>query len=291
MQNYLQKNARKKLSAAIAAATLIFAAAVLAVYAVLSKTHGYMQIYTDASAPAASFYETPYKQAENIDARADDKMKKMNNSAKNNAKNDISVSKNENMPAKCESVLVLTDTDGVKEIPLEEYVRGCVFGEMPLTFEPQALMAQCVAARTFAVRQALGMSKHVNADVCTSPACCQNYILPESRTVGEEELKKLNDAVNATRGIIAVYEGEPIEAVYHASSGSGTLNSEDVWGGKVEYLRAVKAPDGEDAIAVSGMGHRVGMSQHGANLLAKEGLGYTEILKYYYSGISFGFAK
>ena len=85
------------------------------------------------------------------------------------------------------------------------------------------------------------------------------------------------------------YEGKPIEAVYHASSGSGTLNSEDVWGGRLDYLRAVKSPDGETAISAFGMGHRVGMSQHGANLLAKEGMGYMEILKYYYSGISFDF--
>ena len=85
------------------------------------------------------------------------------------------------------------------------------------------------------------------------------------------------------------FEGIPIEAVYHASSGEKTLASEEVWGGRVEYLRSVKSPDGESRSFPEGMGHRVGMSQHGANLLAKEGLGYASILKYYYKGIEFDF--
>jgi len=84
-----------------------------------------------------------------------------------------------------------------------------------------------------------------------------------------------------------VYNGVPIEAVYHASSGERTLDSEDVWGGKVEYLRSVPSPEGEAEMAGVLYGHRVGMSQHGANLLAQDGYGYASILKYYYSGISF----
>ena len=70
---------------------------------------------------------------------------------------------------------------------------------------------------------------------------------------------------------------------------ANTLDSEDVWGGKVEYLRSVKAPEGEAKISSTGYGHRVGLSQHGANILAQDGMSYIEILKYYYSGISFAF--
>ena len=77
--------------------------------------------------------------------------------------------------------------------------------------------------------------------------------------------------------------------MYHASSGECTLNSEDVWGGRVEYLRSVPSPEGESELQGVLYGHRVGMSQHGANLLAKEGMGYAGILCYYYSGISLGF--
>ena len=96
-------------------------------------------------------------------------------------------------------------------------------------------------------------------------------------------------AVAATKGIIMVYDGEPIEAVYHASSGGRTLNSEDVWGGRVEYLRSVPSPEGEAELTSVLYGHRVGMSQQGANLLAKQGFSYPQILRYYYNGISFDF--
>jgi hypothetical protein len=51
---------------------------------------------------------------------------------------------------KADFVKVLADDGAVVSMELEEYVRGCVLGEMPLSFEPQALMAQSVAARTFA---------------------------------------------------------------------------------------------------------------------------------------------
>lgn len=214
---------------------------------------------------------------------------KMNNYEPENAKTPISKHNDAVLEGMCdEKVRVLTSSGQIKQMPLEEYIAECVFGEMPLTFDTQALMAQSVAVRSFTVRQmTVGMSKHKNADVCTNPACCQNYVSTE--ILSDAEKKRLTDAVNATKGMIMVYDGTPIEAVYHASSGSKTLDSEDVWGGKVEYLRSVKSPDGEEAISVSGMGHRVGMSQHGANLLAKEGKNYIEILKYYYNGISFDF--
>jgi len=188
------------------------------------------------------------------------------------------------------NVKVLMKDGSVCQMPLEEYVAGCVLGEMSLSFAPQALMAQCVAVRTFTVRQmTCGKSKHKNADICADFNCCQNFVYPESMSISRENLKKLYDAVSATSGTVMIYNGEPIEAVYHSSSGYNTLDSEDVWGGKVEYLRSVKAPEGEAKISSTGYGHRVGLSQHGANILAQDGMSYIEILKYYYSGISFAF--
>ena len=252
--------------------------------ALIYKTSRGVELYEKS--PKFVLYES--RQILHDAGREDDAaLLKMNNFSDDNAKNDNLTVKNE-IFSECKSILVLTGTS-ITEMPIEEYVTGCVLGEMPLFFEPQALMAQCVAARTFAIRQASGFSKHKNADVCTSPACCQNFISPKKKNLGQENLKKLTDAVNATRGIIALYDGMPIEAVYHASSGSTTLSSEEVWGGRVEYLRSVDAPEGEEALEVSVKGHRVGMSQHGANLLAKEGMGYAQILKYYYSGINLGF--
>ncbi len=213
----------------------------------------------------------------------------MNNFEYENAKNaSESAEPVINDAASCKNVDVLMPDGSVETMKLESYVQGCVLGEMPLDFAPQAIMAQSVAVRTFTVRLIVcGTSKHKNADVCTDSACCQSFADADTLKLGSDRRKKLADAVKATEGIIMVYDGAPIEAVYHASSGEYTLNSEDVWGGKVEYLRSVPSPEGEAEMAGVLYGHRVGMSQHGANLLAQEGYGYASILKYYYSGISF----
>ena len=215
----------------------------------------------------------------------------MNNERVKNAKI-YNINKNQALKTSSNAgiVKVMFDDGIIREMQVEEYVKGCVLGEMPLSFEPQALMAQSVAVRSFTCRRMLlGTSKHRNAHVCTDFNCCQSYISPESINISEENKEKLENAVNVTRGIVAIFDGEPIEAAYHASSGSCTLDSEDVWGGRVEYLRSVKSPEGEQELYENGYGHRVGMSQHGANLLAKQGKSYIDIINYYYSGVNLGF--
>lgn len=282
MQNYLQKtNLYEKVKRVLITIVLGVISAIV-ILTVFSRYNGENNDNTHTDSLFMTLSHSPLKNAYSTEV----KVKEMNNSTVENAKtteNDVKI-----IP-KCRSVKVLFKNGRVEEMELEEYITGCVLGEMPLGFEAQALLAQCVAARTFTVRQMCGNSKHKNADVCTDSACCQNYISPESKDFGEENLKKLKGAVNATKGIIMTYEGAPIEAVYHASSGEYTLDSEDVWGGRVEYLRSVPSPEGEAELKSVARGHRVGMSQHGANLLAKQGMGFADILKYYYSGISLDF--
>ena len=289
MQNYLQKPKKKIPVARVIAAILAFSAAIVSIVTFL-RDNGILTPSRFASeSPQTSFAETSDVYCFNTQNKSMNAIAEMNNPLRNNAKNVYSNTNTSQKGIKCDKVRVLQDNNTVTEMPLEEYVTACVLGEMPLYFEAQAIMAQSVAARTFAVRQALGKSKHKNADVCTNPACCQNFVLPESAGVTAQNLDKLKSAVNATRGIIIVYDGEPIEAVYHASSGEGTLDSEDVWGGRVEYLRSVKSPEGEIEVSSSGMGHRVGMSQYGANIFACDGMSYIDILKYYYNGVSLDF--
>ena len=286
MQNCLQSKRSKLLISAVifAVLSIIVLRSGLVRY---NKNHGKSSLNTKYKLLSGAQAAQPCQKNEPL---MYEENQKMNNFSQENAKMyTFSTQKAALTDIRADFVNVLMPDGNVLSMELEEYVRGCVYGEMPLSFEPQALMAQSVAARTFAVNMMNGASKHRGADVCTSPACCQNYTLPTEKNIGSENFKKLCDCTLATRSIVLTYRGQPIEAVYHASSGNTTLASEDVWGGYVEYLRAVKAPDGEEAISVSGMGHRVGMSQHGANLLAKEGMGYTQILKYYYSGISFDF--
>lgn len=131
---------------------------------------------------------------------------------------------------------------------LEEYLVGVVAGEMPLSFPIEALKAQAVAARTYTAYHALhgGCSAHEDADVCTSSACCQAYSNDErlkERWGGsyDDNIKVVRQAVGETAGEVLLYDGAPIEALYHSASGGGTENVEDVYKNALPYLRAVES--------------------------------------------------
>ena len=72
-------------------------------------------------------------------------------------------------------------------------------------------------------------------------------------------------------------------ALFHASSGGKTENSEDVFVSAVPYLKGVNSPYDSN---IARNGHGVGLSQHGANGMANAGYSYKEILSYYYNGAS-----
>jgi len=274
-----------------------------------------------------------------------------------------------------------SDEKVIREMPLEEYIKGVVAAEMPASFEIEALKAQAVAARTYAYGRLKGMyiqedSNHYGADICTDHNCCQAWVSKEEIMDSWGIFSALNNwnkiekAVNETKNIIIVYENQVINPVFHSNSSGRTENAEDVWGGSpVPYLRSVPSygenqnekyittvsiskkdfisklknqyPDivinesnilGDIAIidyteggrvnnikvgnvtmkgtdfrelfelrsanfslkegngdtiniTTIGSGHGVGMSQYGANYLAKNGGTYEEILKYYYKGV------
>jgi len=122
----------------------------------------------------------------------------------------------------------------INELNLEAYLRGVVPAEMgPLAF-PQlaALEAQAVAARTYAVAH-LGEHDDEGYDLCDTPAC-QVY-----RGVAVEH--KLTDrAVRETAGIIAVYKGRPIDAMYTSTCGGRTEDAAALFPDRAQpYLRGV----------------------------------------------------
>ncbi|PMQ02349.1 MAG: hypothetical protein CBR30_01470 [Dictyoglomus sp. NZ13-RE01] len=113
---------------------------------------------------------------------------------------------------------------------LEEYLYGVVPAEMPASYPIEALKAQAVASRTYALAN---MGKHKDFDLC-STTHCQVY------KGFSYEKESSNKAVLETIGEVITYNGSLIKAFFHSSSGGITENSEDVWGGYYPYLRSVK---------------------------------------------------
>lgn len=259
---------------------------------------------------------------------------------------------------------VLTGKADVAVMELESYVVGVVLAEMPASFETEALKAQAVVARTYALRRIEQGDRHPDGAVCTDSLCCQAYISEETYLQSrgtEEDILKIRQAVSDTRGEVLVYEGNVAEATYFSCSGGRTEEAFEVWGAEFPYLQAVDSPGEEgaasyetsvffsrqaflDALGVKlsgepktwlgktaytqgggvktmtiggksytgtelrqklglnstrftmtaenggirvttlGKGHRVGMSQYGADAMAATGSNYLQILQYYYGG-------
>lgn len=256
--------------------------------------------------------------------------------------------------------LILTDGE-VQTIELEEYLVGVVLGEMPASFEMEALKAQAVVARTYTLKCAEAGVKHGVGTMCADSDCCQAYVNPKDYSGGESEMQKVRSAVQETAGEVLTYKGNLIEATYFSCSGGMTEDAVAVWGTDYPYLRSVESPgeevaayytdsvyftaaefqqmlgrelsgspkswigfttytagggvntiriggvdykgteiraklglrstaftmtaDGEGiTVDTKGFGHRVGMSQYGADAMALRGCGYEEILTHYYQG-------
>ena len=262
------------------------------------------------------------------------------------------------------TISVQTEDGNTIQIPLETYVTRVVLGEMPARFEEEALKAQAVVARTYALKlQSSGDRAH-SASVCTDSNCCQAYCTEQtylSYAGTEADLNKIRSAVEATAGQVLIYNGELAEATYFSCSGGRTEDAIAVWGSEVPYLQSVDSPGEENAenyiktvsftraefaekmglseellngswigaitytrgggvdtitfcgktfrgttvrknlglrstafvvtavgntitLTTKGSGHRVGMSQYGADAMARTGKNYNQILQYYYCG-------
>ena len=274
--------------------------------------------------------------------------------------------------------LTIQDGDTTEQMTLERYLTGVVRGEMPASFEMEALRAQAAAERSYVYYQLAAGRKdaHPDADFCTDHTCCSAYL---SETAAREKWggdfapwnTRVEQAVSDTDGQVVLYNGRPILAVFHSSSAGRTAAAGDVWSGDLPYLVSVDSPEGEETVPnyystvtftaaeakekllaahpelklsgtpdrwfgaaaengsgrvetvsvggtdiegtelrrifglrsacftvaadsesvtfrVTGYGHGVGMSQYGANQLAREGKTWQEILEWYYTGAKVG---
>jgi hypothetical protein len=174
------------------------------------------------------------------------------------------------------TIRVLFEDGRVETMPLEEYLRAVVPGEMPALWPPEALKAQAVASRTYA-QYNIEHPRFPNADICTTTQC-QHY-------APDKIHPRSDQAIQETRGQILLHEGKTINAVFSAHCGGHTQNNEDAWkkGRPLPYLRGVSCP-----ATGRKRGHGVGLCQHGAREFANQGRTYDEILRHYYQGSVLG---
>ncbi len=258
-------------------------------------------------------------------------------------------------------VTILDKTSGeIKKLNLEDYIIGVVAAEMPASFQMEALKAQAVASRSFALYKI--NTSNGTYDLVTD-VTDQSYItIDEMRNKWQNNYEtyytKVKEAVDSTKDQVLTYNNEVICAFYFAMSNGYTEDADLVFGESQDYLTSVDSSfdknvknfevtvnipktefceklnincdklqisninysktgrinsltindqqfqgtqvrsllglrstdfniviSDEISITTKGYGHGVGMSQYGANELAKMGKSYEDILNYYYQNI------
>lgn len=247
----------------------------------------------------------------------------------------------------------VTVDGGVQKILLDDYLLGVVAGEMPASFEIEAIKAQVVACRTFVYSRLLSVDNTTNTQVYLS----DEQMKKSWSNQYDEYKQKVQKAIQETKGEIMTYQGECISALFYSSSNGKSENVENYFeGSQKSYLVSVDSPwdekydsaftrekrfskseldrlfgefsysdvthypsgrvntikindhvytgrqvreklqlassdftikneKNEYVFITKGSGHGVGMSQYGAQGMAKEGYSYKDILKHYYQGI------
>lgn len=151
-----------------------------------------------------------------------------------------------------QSIRVLLKDGTVESMSMADYLWRVAAAEMPASFEPEALRAQAVCARTYSMwKLASGSHQEDGADICTDSACCQAYIDPLEAaqrwgTATEAYTAKIAAAVADTDGQVITYDGAPIQAVFFSSADGRTEDAEAVWGRSMPYLVPVDSPEGDE---------------------------------------------
>jgi stage II sporulation protein D len=158
---------------------------------------------------------------------------------------------NGEMPLEDFEIRVKMPNGQVEKLLLEEYLVGVVAAEMPAEFDPEALKAQAVAARTFAAKR---LSQRPEPD----PGYDVDTTVATQAWISESQMQekwswlsfwryhgRIEKAVTSTKGKVLVVSGQYIDAFYHSSTGrKPTERAEDVWSSSRPYLQNV--PSGEN---------------------------------------------
>jgi stage II sporulation protein D len=124
----------------------------------------------------------------------------------------------------------------INVIPLEEYLTAVLGSEMPPSFPLEALKAQAVAARTYALFKKL--------EAYDQPFHLGSSVLHQVYGGTSRETPRTREAVAATRGEVLTFDLAPVEAYFHASCGGHTETGFEALGRDLPYLKSVDCPCG-----------------------------------------------
>lgn len=120
-------------------------------------------------------------------------------------------------------------------LPLDEYLAGTLAAEMHGSWDLEALKAQAVASRTYA----LYMMKHPKHPLYDMDKSTQDQVYEGS----SRESKRISQVINDTKGMYLSFEGEPIKAYFHSRCGGMTETASSVWNFKNHAFKTrVKCP-------------------------------------------------
>lgn len=275
--------------------------------------------------------------------------------------NNFYYEKIEDMSDENEKVVKLLDSNKIISLSLEDYIIGVVSCEMPASYEFEALKAQAIASRTYALEK-MNANNSYDLENSTNNQCYHDNakLISKWGNNYEKYYSKISKAVKETKGFYMTYNGKIIKAFYFSTSNGYTEDVKDVFGSNLDYLSSVESSwdknnknfektiniteeeflrklnindkvlnkveilsrtksnrvneiiinttkfkgtkfrkllgirstdfdiekkDNLIYITTRGYGHGVGLSQYGANEMAKLGYSYDEILKHYYKNI------
>lgn len=157
--------------------------------------------------------------------------------------------------------LLLSETNEIVKINLDDYIMGVIVGEMPVSYNLEALKAQAIVARTYTLNKILNSpGSHENADMCDNINHCQAYKTKEyalscwEDKEENEKWNKIKTAVLETSDMVITYNGTLINAFFHANSGGKTEDIANIWGHeRIPYLISVDSDEDEllDKVKIS----------------------------------------
>ena len=188
--------------------------------------------------------------------------------------------------------------EGVSRLDMETFLIGRLAVAIPAEYEEETLKAQAILLRTSIIQEYKeGVNQGLGREVFLEEQ--ENFfwnILQMRSQWGSnfvENYEKICLAVKETKGIYVTYQGEPILASFFRVSNGKTKDMGELLGDDLyPYLKSVVCPKdylSEDYLhngTPTGLGHGVGMSQFGANEMAKSGSTYDEILNYFFTDIA-----